>query len=417
MRIAAISVLFVVGCASSSATTALDAGLGDGARDGSDLSINDAGNDGAGPHDGGNGDGGMGPTDGFTPADMTTPTALTIRVHYPTGSHSITLRGSADTLNWTTGIPMVATSPNVYQATLPYTTEALEFKPLLDDSTWSRGPNFAMGGSASVDVYPHFTTVNGSVIELLSAFHSTALGNNRVVWAYLPASYYENTTESYPVLYMQDGQNLFDASRATYGKEWKVDETLNAAGEDGSIREMIVIGPEVDANNRDYEYLPTYDPSEMAGGGGDLYLQMLIDELKPTVDSMLRTLPDRANTGNMGSSFGGVLSCYAGVKDADVFSMIGVVSPATWWDNDYIVGEVQSTKGKSPIPDRVYMDYGGVDDNASYSQDLVAAYKSVGYVEGVNFHFVYQADGQHDETYWAARLPGALQFLFGPRTP
>ena len=298
--------------------------------------------------------------------------------------------------------------------TLPASIPQLAWKPLLDDATWSRGPNYVALRGQTVDVYPHFHDQNGTVSKLFDAFHSNLLGNDRVVWLYLPASYGENTRATYPVLYMHDGQNLFDPSAPWGG--WHVDDTLNAAGEDGSIRELIVVAPENAGTKREWEYTPDYDMSEHDGGGGDLYLRFLVEELKPQVDAMLRTRPARATTGVLGSSLGGLISAYAGVTKADTFGIVGAMSPSTWWSDDVIIADVKGMM-PSPRPDRVYVDYGSGTDDGEDTSLLVQAYQQIGYVEGAGFHSYIQPGGEHQENYWAMRLPGALQFLFGPRTP
>jgi predicted alpha/beta superfamily hydrolase len=345
------------------------------------------------------------------------PQPTTIRVHYPAGSHTLALRGDSDGLNWATGVTLTAAGPDTWSYTLPMPSAPVQWKPLLDDSTWSRGPNYVVQPGQTVDVYPHFVNANGQVVKLIAPFHSTVLNNDRTIWAYLPASYAENTDAHYPVLYMHDGQNLFDPALAFGGNDWKVENTLDAADEDGSIEELIVIGVENTAQ-RIYEYTPTTDPSTAGGGGGDLYLQLLINELKPQVDSMLRTLPDRAHTGILGSSLGGLISAYAGVKRPDVYGIVGAMSPSTWWNNDVIVGDVGGMPS-AMRPARVYVDSGDTQsaDDVNDTNLLAAKFLAIGYSAGTNFDHVVQAGGQHNEIYWAMRLPGALQFLFGPRTP
>ena len=377
---------------------------------------------GVAPNDPGNGATG-GPSTGGTPGDgaggsTPRPTATTIRVHYPAGSHTLALRGDGGGLDWSAGQPLVAGADDTYTFAVDGLAAPLEFKPLLDDATWSRGPNYRVAPGATVDVYPHFTTVAGSVTELIPTFHSTVLGNDRAVWAYLPPSYAENTRARFPVLYMHDGQNLFSPETAFGGNEWKVDETLDAAAEDGSIEELIVIGVENTAE-RIYEYTPTTDPSTAGGGGGDKYLAMLKTELKPAIDAMLRTLPDRAHTGILGSSLGGLISAYAGVTQPDVWGIVGAMSPSTWWNNEVIIGDVGGMPA-SARPARVYVDSGDAgdsNDDVTNTNMLAATYVNLGYASGVDFLHVVQAGGQHNEVYWAERLPGALQFLFGKRTP
>lgn len=366
----------------------------------------------------GDGSGGA-PGDG-SGGDVPRPSVTTIRVHYPAAGHTLALRGDAGGLSWDTGVPLSAGADDTWTLTLPAVDaslgRALAFKPLLDDATWSRGPNYTVAPGATVDVYPHFFTVHGAVVKLIAPFHSAALGNDRTIWAYLPPSYDENPRARFPVVYMHDGQNLFDPALAYGGHEWQVDETLDAAAEDGSIRELIVIGVENTAA-RLYEYTPTPDPDYPDGGGADHYLTLLVDELKPRVDALLRTLPDRAHTAILGSSLGGLVSAWAGTRRPDVFGLVGAMSPSTWWNGDAILAAVRAMPA-AMRPDRVYVDSGDAgegDDDVADTNLLAAAYAEIGYVDGVSLRHVVQAGGQHNEIYWAARLPGALQFLIGPR--
>jgi predicted alpha/beta superfamily hydrolase len=339
----------------------------------------------------------------------------TLRVHYPAGAHPVSVRGDALPLDWGHGISMTAGADDTweYAVTLPSSVAQVEWKPLLDDGTWSIGPNFVAKRGQTVDVYPHFFNHAGTVSKLFASFHSTTLSNDRAVWLYLPPSYAENTRATYPVLYMHDGQNLFDAGAPWGG--WHVQDALDAGAEDGSIREVIVVGPENAGLAREWEYTPDYDSSENDGGGGDKYLTFLVDELKPKVDAMLRTRPGRATTGVVGSSLGGLISAYAGVTRAASFGLVGAMSPSTWWNSLSIVDDVAGMT--SPRPDRVYVDYGDGDDGGEDTIFLVQKYLAIGYVEGTSFHSYVQPGGQHQENYWAQRFPGAAKFLFGPRTP
>jgi predicted alpha/beta superfamily hydrolase len=360
---------------------------------------------------------------GVDAAPAPTSGPATIRVHYPVGTHTLALRGDAAPLTWTKGVALTAMGNDTFVYTVANPTARVEFKPLLDDTTWAHGANYAVTPGATVDVYPHFFATQGKVINLFPpTFHSNKLNNDRIVWAYLPPSYDENTDATYPVLYMDDGQNLFDPQRAFGGNEWKVDETLDFAAEadgpsgGGQIREIIVVGPEATAG-RIYEYTPTPDTSTPGGGGGDLYLSFLTDELKPAVDKMLRTQPGRTTTGTLGSSLGGLISAYASVTRADVFGIIGAMSPSTWWNSTVIIGDVQKMQA-SPRPLRVYVDSGDSGtsmDDVTDTNKLAATYLAIGYQDGVDFKHIVQAGGQHNEIYWSQRLPGALAFLFGPR--
>jgi predicted alpha/beta superfamily hydrolase len=337
-----------------------------------------------------------------------------IRVHYPAGSHTISLRGANAPYNWTTGVSMTpGGGGNTFVLATSAITAPMEWKPLLDDATWSRGPNYKVSPGQTLDVYPHFTQVQGTWSRAYD-FPSTVLGNTRGIWIYLPPTYIENTLASMPVVYMHDGQNLFDPAAAFGGNTWKVPQTMDAAAEDGSIAEAIIVGPENTAD-RINEYTPVPDPMN-GGGKGDLYLKMMETELKPKIDGSMRTLPDRANTIMIGSSLGGLITAYAGVVKSDVWGKVGVMSPSTWWDNNWLIGEVAMTKPAPARPLSVYLDSGDSgtsNDDVTQTAQLHGQYVTDGYVDGATVKYVVQAGGQHSEIYWAQRLPGALAFLLG----
>jgi predicted alpha/beta superfamily hydrolase len=349
------------------------------------------------------------------------PTAPTsgdtvLRVHYPAdpGFSTIAVRGSLTPLSWDHGQVMRKLDATTYQATIRGLKSALEWKPLLDDSTWSRGANYHAQPGQTVDIYPHFRTAAGRYERHYPAFASAILGNTRGVWVYFPPSYTENPLARYPVVYMHDGQNLFDPAYAFGGNTWKVKETLDggidALDPSWHLPEVLVVGPE-NTPDRIYEYTPTPDPDYPEGGGGDKYLRFLIEELKPVIDRDLRTVPTAAATTLVGSSLGGLISAYAGTSHADVWSRIGAFSPSTWWDNRYILGAVKASPQR---PSLVYVDSGdsGPDmDDLANTRDLAQTYRDLGYRDGSTLLYVVQAGGQHSEIYWAERLPGALRFL------
>jgi predicted alpha/beta superfamily hydrolase len=368
------------------------------------------------------------PVDGAAPGSPVTgtpdagvdagPAATTIRIHYPAGAHAITLRGSLTPYNWTTGVALTSGASDTWTITTPVISAPLEFKPLLDDTTWSLGPNYIVSPGASVDIYPRFTTVNGAYTDAFQ-WTSTLLGNTRGIWVYLPPSYNENTDAHFPVIYMHDGQNLFDPAASFNGTTWQIDTAMDNGATDGSIAETIVIGAENTAA-RMSEYTPVPDPDYDDGGDGNgaNYIKALITELKPKIDAMYRTIPDRDHTFMMGSSLGGLISAYAGVEDADVYGGVGILSPSTFWDNNWIIGEVGTIGTHAVRANRVYLDSGNAgdsDDDEPLTAQLATAYQTQGYVQGTTFDYLVQNGGQHSETYWAERAPGALAFLIGPR--
>lgn len=358
-------------------------------------------------------DAGQQPIDAGTTTDAGVSTVL--RVRYPAGTRAVFVRGSKAPLSWTTGVPMVKESDDTWRLSLPTLAEDLEWKPLLDDMTWSKGPNYRARVSETVEVFPRFFRDNGEWSRRWPTFSSTILNNTRGVYVYLPPTYLENPSARMPVVYMHDGQNLFDPNAAFGGVTWRVPETMDAAANDGRFREAIVIGPENAGSARIDEYTPT--STAMYGGGkGDLYLRMLVEELKPRVDSELRTLTGREDTVVLGSSLGGLISAYAGVKKASTFGVVGAFSPSTWWDDRFLLGSVAGST--TPRPIRVYVDSGDSGnsmDDVTNTEQLAAAYRTLGYVDGTTLRYVVEPGGTHTESAWARRLPGALEFMLGPR--
>jgi predicted alpha/beta superfamily hydrolase len=342
----------------------------------------------------------------------------TLRVHYPAGSHTITLRGSNLPYSWNAGVPLTPGPDDTWTLTTAAITAPLQWKPLLDDTTWSQGPNYYVTPGASVDIYPHFTTTAGSW-SLAFQYTSTILGNTRGIYVYIPPSYNENTDASFPVVYMHDGQNLFDPAASFSGVVWQINTAMDNGAADGSIAEAVVIGID-NTPNRIAEYTPVPDPTVDAGGAiGAEYIEALIEELKPQIDSMYRTIPDRAHTFMMGSSLGGLITAYAGVVRSDVYGAVGALSPSTWWDNDWIIGEVGTIPMQPQRAIRVYVDSGNAgdptDDDEADTAMLAAEYETVGYVMGTTLDYWVQNGGEHNETYWAQRAPVALGFVVGPR--
>jgi predicted alpha/beta superfamily hydrolase len=358
------------------------------------------------------------PTGNVTPPG---PALTTVRVHYATnasaasGAGALSLRGSGSPLSWDKSVAVTTTSAGLYTWSSADVKTDLELKPVLGE-TWSRGPNYHLKPGQTLDIYPHFFESHGTVTKKYPTFTSQKLPSTRGVWVYLPPTYVENTESRFGVLYMHDAQNLFSPAIAFGGNEWKVDEAMDAGSEDGSIRETIVVGVENTAARID-ELTPTSDP-RYGGGKADQYLAMIVDEIKPVIDKDLRTVPAREETGVMGSSLGGLVSAYAGVRRADVFGLVGAMSPSTWWGGKVILGEVTSLPSRPARPMRVYVDSGDSgtsNDDVTNTTELAARYRTVGYTDKKDLLHVVQAGAEHNETYWAARLPAALHFLLGAR--
>lgn len=260
-----------------------------------------------------------------------------------------------------------------------------------------------------------------SVIGTLKVYHrvqSAALGNARDLFVYLPPSY-KAGTRRYPVMYMHDGQNLFDHA-LSYAGEWQVDETMEALSEEGI--EAIIVGVPNAGVQRLEEYTPFRD-ARGTGGHGAKYVDFLADTVKPLIDRDFRTLPSREYTGVLGSSLGGLISMFAFFHRPEVFGFAGMMSPSFWFAQEAIFPYVQ----RQPfVPGRLYIDAGTAEDMNPQRRSLrrsligncasnVRRMRSLllekGYRAGEDLVVVEEPGGVHHESAWARRLPDALRFL------
>jgi predicted alpha/beta superfamily hydrolase len=337
-----------------------------------------------------------------------TGSATTIRVHYDTGfGNRIAIRGSAGPLSWSTGKDATWTAGNVWVTTWPSSAGDVEVKPLINDTRWSTGGNYRVRAGTTVDVYPFFGPATGT-LQRISSIASPQLGNQRSLVLYLPPSYSENPLKRYPVLYMHDGQNLFEAATSAFGTEWQIDENINAAIAAGRMDEVIVVGVS-NTSNRIYEYTPCCD-AQFGGGGAELYERFLIDTVKPFIDQRFRTLPGKDNTAVMGSSLGGLISFYLARRNAQVFGKAGCLSSSFWWNNEALVAQVEQSTVHVPV--RLYIDAGTSNDGLPQTTRMDNALLADGYLQGVDLDFFVAQGGSHNEASWAARVQRPLQWLF-----
>ena len=257
-------------------------------------------------------------------------------------------------------------------------------------------------------------TLAGTV-ERHPDFHSAVLGATRRVWVYLPPQYAAEPARRFPVLYLQDGQNVFDGATAFLaGKEWEVDETVERLAREGRIEPLVVVAVDNGGERRLVEYTPTRDRRAPDGGGADAYGRMLVEELKPWVDRTYRTRPERETTGIGGSSLGGLVSLYLGLKHPEVFGRIAALSTSAWWDDRFIARFVDALPAK---PDtRIWTDIGTREDRSAVpdARALRDALVRRGWREGVDLRYVEAEGAVHNEMAWAKRMPAVLEFLFPP---
>lgn len=256
-------------------------------------------------------------------------------------------------------------------------------------------------------------TVSGTVMVLPEVW-SPQLENQRELLVYLPASHHKSSRR-YPVIYMHDGQNLFDALTSFAG-EWYVDETMMDLEQEGL--EAIIVGIPNMGENRLNEYSP-FKQGRMGGGRGDPYLDFIVQTVKPLIDASFFTLPEREHTGILGSSMGGLISLYGFFNRPQIFGMAGAMSPAFWFGQRAIFPYV---KNAPYAPGKIYLDAGtqeahgrqlisrkytwSVADAAKEMRDLLV---SKGYGESVLY--VEEEGAPHHESAWARRLPDALRWL------
>ena len=331
--------------------------------------------------------------------------------------------------NWNPGLtPMVADGSGNYTYTIPEGSGVLEYK--FTRGAWSsveanasgndianRTANFTGSPQTLNLTVPAWKDLGGvgnpstaaSNVHILSNnFAIPQLNRTRKVWVYLPPDY-ETSTKTYPVIYMQDGQNLFD-NVTSFSGEWHVDETLNtlfAQGDHGAI----VIGIDNGQGSRIDEYTPWVN-TQYGGGEGDLYMQFVAETLKPYVDSNYRTKPAKEYNALIGSSLGALISNYGGVKYSNTFSKIGSFSPAYWIVasefSNYITNSTADLSGT-----RVYFVAGSTESSTMVADiNTVKNNLQAKGLTATNTLVKLDADGAHNENYWKREFSAAYKWLF-----
>jgi predicted alpha/beta superfamily hydrolase len=242
-------------------------------------------------------------------------------------------------------------------------------------------------------------------------FRSRFLSSARDLIVYVPPGYASNSQERFSVLYMQDGQNLFDPETSFVpGMYWRMGETAGRLIAEGAMRPLIIVGI-YNGKQRIREYTPTPD-KKLGGGGADRYARAVLEDIKPFIESEYRTLAGPANTGLGGSSLGALFTMYLGLRAANVFGRLAVLSPSVWWNQRAIVNFVaRSRVGERP---RIWLDTGTQEaaHTVEHARLLRDALVNQGWQFDRDLHYEEFEGGQHNEAAWAQRVGPCLQFLF-----
>lgn len=257
------------------------------------------------------------------------------------------------------------------------------------------------------------------IVFLLTFFYSTAqlqaqerystfeikapqLDSTKKIWVYLPLNY-ETSSKKYPVIYMHDAQNLFDA-KTSYAGEWKIDETLD------SLKAKVIVIAIEHGNEKRIEELTPYKNEKYGGGKADLYLDFIVSTLKPYVDKNYRTKTNKHNTAIMGSSLGGLVSYYAGLKYPKVFGKVGCFSPSFWFSNEIY----KLTEDTKKMDTKIYFMCGD-----SESETMVAEMEKMENLirekrcDCLNLtKMTIVKEGKHNEKLWAKEFAKAYLWLF-----
>lgn len=245
-------------------------------------------------------------------------------------------------------------------------------------------------------------------------FVSRFLDAPRDVIVYLPPQYDWQPEARFPVLYMQDGQNLFDgATSFVPGQEWQVDETAETLIRNGEIEPVIIVGIYNTGDHRIDEYTPTRDAFSR-GGKAHLYARLLIEELKPMIDGSYRTRPGARDTGLGGSSLGGLVTLAIGLTHPEVFGKLAVHSPSIWWDRRVILDVVRDIKQKPN--QRIWLDVGTQEGTRTHldARRLRDALRKKRWRIGEDLAYMEAEGAGHNEAAWAHRVGPMLRWLFPP---
>jgi predicted alpha/beta superfamily hydrolase len=325
----------------------------------------------------------------------------TLRVSYPAGAGRIVLRTEQD---WERDVESIAVSDdgNTWTFRVRSDQPFVYFKPCLVAASfrWAIGSNgmLLMGEEDRRVCYPFFTTPPMGRFSPLVTFDSTILGRAHRLRVYVPPGYDENTLATYPVVFMQDGQNLFFPDEAFVGRDWEVDRTSETLRTMNATEDLIIVGIYSEDRFRDYTE-PGYEP----------YARSVAEEIVPAVEQRLRVERSRRFRSVWGSSLGGVVSFFTVWEHPDVFGS-AVCMSSTFAHRNNLIDRVLEEPARDV---GFYLDSGWPGDNYEVTMAMATALISRGWRYGHNLMHLCFPHAEHNEHAWAMRLHLPMQFLNG----
>ncbi len=258
---------------------------------------------------------------------------------------------------------------------------------------------------------------------IIQDFESKILTNKRTIRVYLPENYF-NSSEYYPVIYAQDGQNLFfDPNNKM---KWDLDKNIEKLTKEDKIKDVIVVGIDHMGVQRITEYTP-FPFSSYGGGKGKLYGEFLVKEVKPFIEANFRVKTNREDVAVMGSSLGGLISLYIGMWYPEQFGIIGSVSPSYWWGLDKNLAEA-SNNIESLKTQKIYIDMGYREQSTMFKEKNGRGISNVIYttkemflllqkngMDYPNLLYIEDLAGEHNELIWKERITNFLIFAFSKK--
>ncbi|HEY1499626.1 MAG TPA: alpha/beta hydrolase-fold protein [Acidobacteriaceae bacterium] len=252
-----------------------------------------------------------------------------------------------------------------------------------------------------------------------AGFASRFLAGERDISVYLPPDYDSDPGRRFPLLILQDGQNLFDPETSFIrGKTWRVAENADDAIAAGEVEPLVIAGVANAGERRLAEYTPVRD-WKLGGGEAGKYALMLTRELLPFLHRKYRLRSGPEETGIGGSSLGGLVSLWMGLRHPDIFGKLAVLSPSVWWNHRYILGYLNDVAPELHRRPRIWLDVGDQEGRKTLADAdmLHARLRKHGWRDDEDLHFETMAGGRHDESSWAERVRPMLGFLFPAERP